>query len=107
VARSTKPIVLDPKNEFEAVLIEIVEMHRKKAALYGSTDDEHWNFYEAANRLGITPIDACDAFTAKHEAAWKRWKMGDRERTAGSDDASIDLSVYGVIRRVLYKRGAF
>ena len=107
MARGTKPIELDPKNEFEAVLISIVEMHRKKAAIYGSNSDEHWNFYEAANRLDITALDAMDAFVAKHEAAWKRWKMGDRTRTVGSDDATIDMAVYAVIRRVLYLRGDY
>ena len=105
------PITLDPNNEFERVLIEMVQMHRDRAAGYGSDDDEHWNFYNAAHRLGCSPIEALDAFVAKHEAAWLRWKLnspqGERTSSKYSDDASLDMAVYAVIRRVLYLRGDY
>lgn len=100
-------VVLNPDDEFEAVLIAIANTHRAKTEGYGSEEDSLANFAVAARIEGTTPLDAMDGFVLKHQAAYDMWKQGDRKKNKYSDDAVIDQAVYGVIRVVLYKRGAY
>lgn len=105
---NTGLITLDPKDEFEACLIDMVKMHREKKQGYGTATDSLANFYVAARIEGSTPIDALDGFVLKHDAVYDMWKeKATRTPTKYSDDAVLDKAVYAVLRFVLYRRGAY
>lgn len=107
---TTNPLVLNPDDEFESVLIDILKMHRKKAAVYGTEEDAMQNFYDGAYMTGTTPLRQCEALANKHNAALKQWfakeprSAFDPASTKTSDDAMIDRPVYTVLATVLYRR---
>ena len=101
-----KKITLDPDNEFESAIIEIVSMHRAKAEHYASDHDPCGNFGEIAKAEDITPLQACHHLGAKHRNQAKRFVNEGlaAERTSYTDDAFLDGAVYGVLDLILYRR---
>lgn len=101
--------ILDPTNEFEAVLIEMVKMHRLKSQQYGARGDKLQNFYNMALAEGITPLTACQHVSAKHRSVIKEYVLASTpedhpDHTPATDDAFLDDAVYGVLRKILYDR---
>jgi len=89
---------LDPSEPFEAVLIDMVKVNRKKRADYAHDGDPWSNFRFTAGVLGIEPQDA-----AIHNVAQKLARLT-ALRSNGRDpqneavlDTYLDLAVYGVI----------
>jgi hypothetical protein len=104
----SNPLVLNPDDEFDAILIDLKRMHAKKAKQYGTESDPHDNFYDGAIRLHTTPLDVCLTYATKHESALRKWLDGDRlHETAASNDAVIDRTVYAILFMILYRRGAY
>lgn len=98
-------VTLNPDNEFESALIEMVEMHRAKSKVYGTDNDPMQNFLDIAYNTGLTPLQACEVLLGKHHAAIKQWWNQDESYfDTRSDDGYLDRAVYGVIALVLYKR---
>lgn len=101
-------ITLNPDNEFEAALANIVAMHRVKGEQYGSKQDPLQNFYDSAEALSESPLFACEALLQKHQSRLKKWFALPRNRRKtsdpGVDDAFLDRAVYAVIALVLYQR---
>lgn len=96
-------ITLDPNSEFEAALIDMVRMHREKAAAYGTDKDPMQNFYNIAGITFATPLQACEVLLAKHASVVKGFlESGKIDKY--SDDAFLDRAVYGVLSMVLYAR---
>lgn len=101
--------ILDPTDEFEAVLIEMVRMHRLKSRQYGARGDKLRNFYNMAEAEGITPLTACQHVSAKHRSVIKEYLLASTpenhpDHTPGTDDAFLDDPVYAVLRKILYDR---
>lgn len=104
-AKTTNPVVLNPDDEFEAQLIAIAKMHRKKSETYGSEQDDLQNFINGGFITGQSPVDYGFTLMVKHISA----VMSNRVNGAvvpnrAMDDAFIDMAVYGVILKVLYER---
>jgi len=101
---------LNPDDEFEAVIIDILKMHRKKSVQYGSDNDPLDNFTVGAYATNSTPLRYLEALLAKHSGALRAWfarqpdHTVDPVKTAGSNDGYIDRAVYSIIACVLYRR---
>ena len=95
---------LDPKDEFEAILISIAEHHRVKRAEYGSDTDPLQNFYDIAEEENITPLQACDVLGSKHRSFLKQWKRRGEATASYVDDAYLDRAVYDILALQLYQR---
>jgi len=97
-------LTLDPNDEFEAAVHAIVEHHRVKAAEYGTEGDSNQNFYDIADQMATSPLDACDTLLAKHQSFLKQWRHRGEAGTEYVDDAYLDRAVYSILSLVLYKR---
>ena len=97
-------MMLNPKDEFEAAIMEIVATHREKAKYYGSERDSMQNFYNIAGITFCGPLQACEVLMAKHGSVIKDWVGSENESNPYTDDAYNDRAVYGVLAKVLYKR---
>lgn len=110
VAKPT--ITLDSANEFEAVLIDIVSMHRIKAASYGSDSDPMYNFVIGGDATNQTPLRYGEALMQKHSGAIRQWfgrhqdPKTNPKHTPTSDDGFLDRAVYAVLQLALYRRDA-
>ena len=107
VTMTGDPVTLDPTDEFEAVLIEMVAMHRRKRAIYGSETDALQNFYNIAATTGVSPMMAAEVLGGKHASVIKMLLAGHKlGKTTATDDAVTDRAVYAVLAKVLYSRDA-
>lgn len=97
-------IVLDPNDEFESVLADMVSMHREKTKAYGARGDALQNFYNIAAAEGISPIAAAEYLAAKHKSVIREFVNGDQVHNKYSDDAFLDRAVYAVLSLILYRR---
>ena len=97
-------IELDPSNEFELALITIVQMHRKKAAIYGTDEDHMQNFIDGGWMTNQTPLAYGEALMAKHQAAIRIWFQRNVKSNKSTDDAFLDRAVYGVLQLINYRR---
>lgn len=98
------PLELNPDDEFEATIMQIVEHHRVKKAEYGDEGDSNQNFYDIAEMENVTPLMACDILLAKHQSFLKQWKRRGEATASYVDDAYLDRAVYSILALVLYKR---
>ena len=107
---ATNPVILNPDDEFEGVLVDIVKLHRKKSQAYGTDSDPLDNFTVGAFATNTTPLRYLEALLAKHSGAIRNWfrrevdYSRDPQPTAASSDGYIDRAVYSVIACVLYRR---
>lgn len=112
VARQqVNPLVLNPDDEFEAVLVDIVKTYRKKTASYGEeAGDPLWNFIVGAEATNSTPLRFCESLLAKHSMALRQWfkRVPDATvnpaHTTTSNDGYLDRAVYSILANVLYRR---
>lgn len=106
----SNPLLLNPEDEFEAVVIDVVKMHRRKSAQYGTDTDPLDNFAVGAFQTSSTPLRYGETLLAKHSGALRNWfaREADHGRdpqpNTGSDDGFIDRAVYSLIQLVLYRR---
>jgi len=99
-------IVLDPEDEFERIVSEMVEMHRTKSKAYGARGDKLQNFYNIADAQGIGPLTACEHLAAKHASVIREYVNDEgAPATKYTDDAFLDRAVYSVLSKILYERG--
>lgn len=109
MANARGGIVLNPENEFERAVMDLVKTHRAKSQVYGGSDP-YANFYMGAMMSDTTPLRQVEALKNKHEAALQLWYSrhqdfaSDPDATTGSDDAMLDRAVYSIIALVLYRR---
>ena len=90
----------DPR--FEAVLSELREIHRRKSADYGRTDDPFANV-RASEEWGVpgwvgTLIRANDKVRRLQAAA-----NGSELQNEGVEDSLVDLATYAIIALVLFR----
>jgi hypothetical protein len=99
----TLDFTLNPRDPFEAELIEIAKMYRIKTAEYANSDDPEQAFTDIGHDVGQEPLTVCETLGAKHRRSIGRY-LRTRERTKGSDDAFTDRAVYAVHSSLLYRR---
>jgi hypothetical protein len=108
--RGTDMLELDPDDEFEAAVIDIVKTYREKSKGYAIGGEPFFNFVEGARQRNTTPLRQGEALLAKHTTALSTWWAGEPLSTRNpipssfSDDAYTDRAVYSVILLCLYKR---
>lgn len=91
--------------EFEAVVKEVVDMHRRKGADYGSKDDFFANV-SASEAWGIPPwvgamMRANDKVVRLQSAA-----KGSTLKNEGIEDSLLDIATYAIIAVCLFRREA-
>jgi hypothetical protein len=93
---------LDPKDPFDAALIRMRDLHRKKRADYAADDNRWSNFEDTSATLGfITPQDAIDINVAQKLARLKSLRLNGRAPVNESvTDTRQDLAVYAVLALV-------
>jgi len=90
------------KTEFEKIIDEMLAMHYKKQADYGSKVDPFANV-RASSDLGVEPWIGCairmnDKMRRIHAAA-----RGQNLKNESVEDSLLDMAVYAVIGLVLYR----
>lgn len=112
-------ITLDPSNDFEAVLIKMVETSRKKRADYaGEGEDDHpWqNFYDSAYQLGLTAGHSVETLIGTKQARLRvllpgMWKAVGKDsgvpKNEPIEDTLLDRAVYSVIAVCLWNEGGY
>jgi len=109
----TPEITLNPDNDFEAVLIQMVKTHRAKGHDYAGDDHPNQNFYDSAYQLSLTGGHAVEALISTKQARLRillprLWKS----RTAKPAnepirDTLLDRAVYSVIALTIWDEGGY
>jgi len=103
-------ITLKKSDPFERILIDMVEMHRKKAADYEKDPGAAYNtnFDEVAREIPLEDYDAVvDCFTMVIRKAKRISNLltpGRETNNEAVEDSMIDLAVYSVLLLELYQR---
>src|SRR3974390_2665008 len=97
-----RPLTLDPDNPSEAILIEVVKVHRAKSHDYAADDDIYSNFREVGEQMDSSPLDACDTLVAVKQARIKQLRRKGDPKNESLRDSYIDRLVYALIAVVLY-----
>jgi hypothetical protein len=89
--------------EFERVIQEVLEMHRRKGADYG-TDEDFFANVSASGNWGIAPwvgamMRANDKVVRLQAAA-----KGSTLKNEGIEDSLIDIATYAIIAVCLFRR---
>lgn len=89
--------------EFEAVVKEVVDMHRRKGADYGTQDDFFANV-SASAQWGVPPwvgamMRANDKVVRLQSAA-----KGSTLQNEGIEDSLLDIATYAIIAVCLFRR---
>jgi hypothetical protein len=100
-------VILDPIDPFEAALIPIVEMNRRKRADYAKDGDPFSNFKMSSALMGIEgfgPVEAALHNVTQKLARLCALRSNNRDpKNEGVEDTYLDLAVYGTITYAIYK----
>lgn len=107
IFRYVPAVALDPSDPFEAALIRMVEVNRKKRNDYTSAGSSPWENFDRAEEQAGTP-DGVEYMIATKQARLRA--LGTREGGAQNEsvaDTKLDRAVYSVIAvaRDLYPDG--
>lgn len=107
-------VTLDESNPFEAVLIQMVETHRKKARDYaGSNGHPNQNFYDSAYQLELTGGHSVETLIATKQARLRVllpefWSDADvKPANEGIEDTLLDRAVYSVIAITIWNEHGY
>ena len=108
----TTEVTLDPANDFEAVMIAMVQKHREKSADYCGDEHPNQNFYDSARQLAMTGGHSVEQLIATKQARLrillpKFWKDEDGPTNEGIEDTLLDRAVYSVIAITIWKEGGY
>lgn len=110
---SDNRVALDPKNAFEAELIKIVEMHRRKARDYAGGNHPNANFYGTARQLALTGGHAVEALLATKAERLRVmlpqfWNQtGYTPANEGIYDTLLDRAVYSIIALTIWSEDGY
>lgn len=91
-------MTLDPNDEFESAIMQLVQMQRKKKADYALDNDRWSNFREAGSAVGISPLQGIDYMVATKQARLKALRSNGRAPSNESVvDTYLDRAVYAVL----------
>ena len=92
---------------FEALLIEMAEMHRRKSADYTGDDDSLQNFIDSAYLTNLDPQQSCEVLLGTKAARLRVLTQPGREpKNESVRDTKIDRAVYAVLAVELHDRYA-
>lgn len=106
-------ITLDPKEPFEAMLIELVKTHRSKRSDYAGDDHPNQNFYDSAYQLGVTGGHSVETLIATKQARLRillprLWKNPHSKPSNESiRDTLVDRSVYSGIALTIWDEDGY
>lgn len=89
--------------EFEAVINEVLEMHRRKGADYGTKDDFFANVSATAN-WGIKPWIGAMVRVSDKVARLQSAAKGSTLKNEGIEDSLLDIATYAIIAVCLFRR---
>lgn len=105
-------IKLNPDNPFEAVLIQMVETHRKKAKDYAGGDHPNQNFYDSGYQLGQSGGHSVETLIATKQARLRVllpqfWTGSGTPSNEGIEDTLLDRAVYAVIALTIWNEDGY
>jgi hypothetical protein len=110
-------VVLDPSYPFEAVLIKMVETHRRKRSDYAGDDgDPNQNFYDTAYQLSGTAGHSVETLIATKQARLrvlldKHWAKSGQdvavEQNEPISDTLLDRAVYSVLAMLIWEEHGY
>jgi hypothetical protein len=112
-ARDMQPpdnsVLLNPDNPFEAVLVEMVRLHRAKSNDYARDDDPLINFRLSADQVQAVPGLSCEVLIGTKQARLREllWTRGKTPKNESVRDTLIDRCVYSVIAVELFDEGGY
>lgn len=89
--------------EFEAVVAEVLDMHRRKGADYGTKDDFFANVSASAN-WGIEPWIGAMVRVSDKVARLQAAAKGSTLQNEGIEDSLLDIATYSIIAVCLFRR---
>jgi hypothetical protein len=109
---------LDPKEPFDAILIQMARTHRSKAKDYAGDAHPNQNFYDTATQIGETGGTAVEALIATKQARLKVllpqfWTAevykgsSFKPSNEGIEDTLLDRAVYSVIAMTIWNEGGY
>lgn len=106
-------LTLDPSNPFEAVLADMLAMHRKKARDYAGDAHPNANFYHSGAQIGLTAGHSVEQLIATKQARLRVllpnfWASEDDIPANESiEDTLLDRAVYSVLAMTIYREGGY
>lgn len=97
---------LDPRDEFEALLIEIVDLQRRKRADYANDANPYTNFDINAAQMNLpdyTPLEDCKSMVLRKIGRINNLRGRD-PRNETVEDSYRDLCVYAILMYGLHLR---
>lgn len=101
--------LLDPSDPFERVVIEAVELNRRKRADYSAGDNPWQNFYDGARQINDTAGKAIEGLIANKQARLRTllFVEGKKPNNESIRDTLMDRTVYSIIGVDIYDRGDY
>lgn len=99
-------VTLDASDPFEAAVIEIVKMNRRKRADYAEDGDPFSNFRETADHLGLDIWESAEMNVVQKLSRLKALRANGRMQNPENEavaDTYLDAAVYAVITYALYR----
>jgi hypothetical protein len=90
--------------EFFKILQDIGNMHKKKSADYGVTDDIFLNIRQSMD-WGVQPWVGSMVRAGDKVVRLKAAATGSKLKNEGVEDSLMDLASYAIIALVLYREG--
>jgi hypothetical protein len=91
--------------EFEKVLYEVMEMHRRKGADYG-TDEDFFANVSASQEWGIPPWVGAMVRANDKVVRLQSYAKGSTLQNEGVEDSLLDIATYAIIALCLFRREA-
>jgi len=106
---TAQDITLDPTDPFEAVVMEMVRLNRKKRSDYAGDGHIFQNFYDSAYQLGLTPGHSVETLVATKQARLRVLGVEDKRIVENETkrDTILDRAVYSAIAVALYDEGSY
>lgn len=101
--RAMGPAINNGSPEFEAVVKEVLEMHRRKGADYGTDEDFFANVSASAN-WGIEPWVGAMMRVSDKVARLQSAAKGSTLKNEGIEDSLLDIATYSIIAVCLFRR---
>lgn len=98
-----EPSINNGSPEFEAVVKEVLEMHRRKGADYGTDEDFFANVSASAN-WGINPWIGAMMRVSDKVARLQSAAKGSTLKNEGIEDSLLDIATYAIIAVCLFRR---
>lgn len=93
-----------PQSEFEAVLAEVLALHRRKNQDYGEAGGDPYANVVDSREWGVEPWIGASVRLSDKERRLKIYAKGGNLANESAEDSMIDNIVYNVIRLVLWRR---